>query len=190
MDIDHLYLVNGTGKKGRGKGKNEKAKGQGDERRYFHCDGKGHIKSNCPQEVIDDKKSDFNSSSSTDTVMSVTVVATAREKESSDELWIFAIAVGGSLGSGAPGEIVELMVDRGADVTTRPPCVPVKLVGANGHPGISLTKDLDTKRKLCSNSTVLDVWSENCLQTSTQSKVVTACVQEEITMNQETRMKQ
>ena len=42
--------------------------------------------------------------------MPVTMVATARENESSDELWIFAIEVGGSLGSGngAPSGIFEL----------------------------------------------------------------------------------
>ena len=75
-----------------------------------------------------------------------TMVATARENESSDELWIFALAVGGSLGSGngVPGEIAELMVDSGAAVMTCPPWIgadvlvgqelsPRKLVGASGH---------------------------------------------------------
>ena len=84
---------------------------------------KGHIKSNCPQKVIDDKKSDSKSSSATDKVMLVT-----------------------SLGSGnwAPGEIVELMVDSGATAPTCPPRfgadAPVsqelslrKLVGASRH---------------------------------------------------------
>ena len=35
-------------------------------------------------------------------------------------------------------------------------------------PGNSLTKGLGTKRKLCSNRTGLDIWSENYLQTSTR----------------------
>ena len=69
------------------------------------------------------KKSDSKSLSSTDNAMLVTLVATAHKHESSDELRIFAIAVGGSVGSGngAPVEIVELMVDSGAAVTT---CLP------------------------------------------------------------------
>ena len=53
------------------------------------------------RKAIDDKKkSDSRSSSSSDNVMLGTIVATARENESSDELWIFALAVSGSLGSG------------------------------------------------------------------------------------------
>ena len=48
MEVDQVNLV-------QGKGKNEKATGKGDERRCFHCDGKGHIKSNHHQKVIDDK---------------------------------------------------------------------------------------------------------------------------------------
>ena len=55
--------------------------------------------------------------------MPVTMVATARQNESSGELWIFAIEVARSFGSGngAPGEIVELMVGSGAVVTK---CLP------------------------------------------------------------------
>ena len=66
MDVDELNLVKGKGKQGNGKdgkgmkatgkGKNEKATSQGDERRCFYCDGKGHIKFNGPQKVIDDNK--------------------------------------------------------------------------------------------------------------------------------------
>ena len=103
-------MVKGKGKKGKGKGKIEKSKGQGEERRCFYSDGKGHITPNCLQKVIDDKKkSDPKSSSSIDNVMPVTMAPTAREHESSDELWIFAIAVGGSLGCGigVPNELVE-----------------------------------------------------------------------------------
>ena len=75
--------------------------------------GKGHIKSNCPQKVSDDKKkSDSKRSPWTDNVMPVTAVATAQGHELTDE--IFAIAVGGSLGSACgAGEIAELM-DSGA----------------------------------------------------------------------------
>ena len=52
----------GKGKKVKGKGKEQC---QGDERRCFYYEGKGHIKSNCPQKVIDDKnRSDSKSSSS------------------------------------------------------------------------------------------------------------------------------
>ena len=69
-------------RKGKGKGRIEKSKGQGDERRCFNCDGKGHIQSNRFQQVIDEKKSDSNkNTSSTDIVLRVTVVATARENE-------------------------------------------------------------------------------------------------------------
>ena len=55
--------------------------------------------------------------------MPVTIVPTARELESCDEPCIFAIAVGGSLGSGneTPGEIAKLVVHSGAAVTTCPP---------------------------------------------------------------------
>ena len=116
MDVNLVNLV-----QGKGNGKKEKGKVQGDERRCFCCDGKGQIKSNRPQKAIDDnKKSDSKRSPSTDNVVLVTLVATARENESSYELWIFAIAVGGKLGSGngAPGEIAELMVDSGAALTT------------------------------------------------------------------------
>ena len=66
VDVDQVNMVKGKGKKGeggkgqkgkgKGKGNYEKGRGQGDERRCFHCDGKGHVKSNCPQKVIDDKK--------------------------------------------------------------------------------------------------------------------------------------
>ena len=38
----------------------------------------------------------------------------------------------------------------------------------NHAPGNSLTKDLDTKRKLCSNRTGLDIWGENSSKTSTR----------------------
>ena len=78
--------------------------------------------------------------------MPVTMVTTARENDSSDELWVSAIAVGGSFGSGngTPSEIVELMVDGGAAVATCPPWFvedapvtqelsPRKMVEANGH---------------------------------------------------------
>ena len=67
--------------------------------------------------------------------------STAQEHESDGELWIFAIAVDGS--RGAPGEIVELVVDSGGAVTTCPPWFadalvirglsPRKLVEASGH---------------------------------------------------------
>ena len=125
VGVDQVNVVKGKGKIGEGKdskGKkgNGKVTGQGGERRCFHCEEKGHIKSNCRQKVIDDKKSDSKGSSSTGNVMLVTGVATARENDSSVELWISAIAVGGSLGSGngAPGEIAELMVDSGAALAT------------------------------------------------------------------------
>ena len=75
MDVDKVNLVKGKGNKGKGKGKekSETGKCQGDGRRCFYFDGKGHIKSNDPQMVIDDKKkSDSKSSSSTDNVMPVT----------------------------------------------------------------------------------------------------------------------
>ena len=53
----------------------------------------------------------------------MTTAATAQEHKPSGELWILAIAVGGSLGSGngALGDIVELMVDSGAAVKSCPP---------------------------------------------------------------------
>ena len=85
-----MHLVKGEGKKGKGKdgkrikgkgmgtAKTETGKGRGDERRCFYCDGKGHIKFNCPQKVIDEQeKSDPKSSSSTDNVMPVTMVERA-----------------------------------------------------------------------------------------------------------------
>ena len=140
-----MNLVKGKdreGNNGKGKGKTEQGKGQDDERKCFYCDGKGHIKSNFRQKVTDDKKSESKSSSSTDKVTSATIVATAQEHEPSDELWIFAVAVGGSRGSGneAPGDIVELVVDIGTALPTSPPCIeadapssqelsPRKLVG-------------------------------------------------------------
>ena len=59
-DDDQVNLVECKGKMGRervtaqarrakAKEKNERANCEGDERRCFYCDGKGHIKSNCPQ---------------------------------------------------------------------------------------------------------------------------------------------
>ena len=81
VDVDQVNLLQGKGKKGegkdgkgnkgkgKGKGKNEKAKGQGDEWRCSHCEVKGHIKSTVSR----------RRSSSTDNVMLVTAVATARE---------------------------------------------------------------------------------------------------------------
>ena len=94
-------------KKGTDKGqrKNEKAKGQGDERRCFCCDGKGHTKANCLQKVVDDKqKRDSKSSTSTDNVMPVDTGAAT-----SCLLWF---------GADAP---------VGQEQSLR------KLVGANGH---------------------------------------------------------
>ena len=106
MDVDQVNLVKGKWKKGKsndGEGKkNEKAKGQGDERR---CASTATGRDTSSPTVhrgssTTRKKSDSKSLSSTDNVMLVTLAATAQENESNDELWIFALAVGGSLGTG------------------------------------------------------------------------------------------
>ena len=52
---DSEGMANGSRSNG-GKGKTEKGKRRKeDERRGFCCDGKGHIKPNCPQKTIDDE---------------------------------------------------------------------------------------------------------------------------------------
>ena len=91
----------------------------------MYCDRKEHVKSSCSRKVVDNRrKNDSNSVSSTN-VMLVTLNQTAQEGKTRgrDELCIFAVAVGGSLGSGggALGEIVEPMVDSGAALATCPP---------------------------------------------------------------------
>ena len=115
------------------KGKTENGNGQVDEW-SFHCDGKGHIKTNCPRSRV------------TPTAHLCPTMSRSgpwsRQLESTK--LVFAIADGGGLGSGtgAP-EIVELMVDRSAAATT---CLPFgagvpmrqefflrRMVGASGH---------------------------------------------------------
>ena len=123
-DVDKVNMV---------KGKTENGNGQVDEW-SFHCDGKGHIKTNCPRSRV------------TPTAHLCPTMSRSgpwsRQLESTK--LVFAIADGGGLGSGtgAP-EIVELMVDRGAAATT---CLPFgagvpmrqefflrRMVGASGH---------------------------------------------------------
>ena len=131
MDVDLVNLVKGKGKKGKGKdGRGKRAKARGRLRKAKVKVRNGGASTATGKDTsrptvlrrssTTRRRVTSKSSSSIDNVMPVTMAPTAREHESSDELWIFAFAVGGSLGSGigVPSELVELMVDSGADVRT------------------------------------------------------------------------